>query len=84
MFLNYPTQLTAWRIHESTERKIIHGYKNVIIHLYGTLRKSQELNIKLKRSRGDIVPKLSLRDKLNDIFIKLTVALKVIHRENQN
>lgn len=42
-----------------------------------TLRESQELNIKLRGSRGDIVSKLSLRDKLNEIFIKLTLALKV-------
>lgn len=42
-----------------------------------TLRESRELNIKLRGSQREIVPKLSLRDKLNDIFMELKVALKV-------
>jgi len=53
---------------------------SIFTELYGKV-KNLILNLK---DRAEIVPKLSLRDKLNDIFIKLTVALKVIHRENQN
>lgn len=81
MFLNYPPTELASR--PAASPRIIHEYKDFIVRVTTLREKVRNLILNLEnRGERKIVAKLSLRDKLNDIFIELRTALKVIQNQN--